>query len=318
MLMEEEVKLDVHKAKKCSFITTRPLIWAKTVEQHLRETENPYYSSKYTSEDGLYIEYTLYNDKTRDKKLTINIYVKTGVVLIQGEHYQFWAEKVFPILKDQVENYVVRRTFNHMGSLWNENITLKATLRSLETDYSVISKELDTVQLKSTEIVKAVKSADEEKYLCKVPGCLRHHIAEAKASSSIADLEDQISNIRTRLRRKISEIKYTTAHPGCITSHPGFVTSGTCTRHIWSDLSKIHCDLATVQNTIVHDIGDLKSRLNTIDSAFESMNELNANAVTMKKIEGEQKHINVNMESINKSLDDMKKKMKLTWYDLTI
>jgi len=64
MMMEEDIKLDFHKAKKCSFTTARPLVWAKTIELHLRETENPYYSSKYTSEDGLYIEYVLYDERT--------------------------------------------------------------------------------------------------------------------------------------------------------------------------------------------------------------------------------------------------------------
>ena len=34
--MEEDVKFDVHKAKKCNFVTTRPLVWAKTIELHLR------------------------------------------------------------------------------------------------------------------------------------------------------------------------------------------------------------------------------------------------------------------------------------------
>jgi len=60
----------------------------------------------------------------------------------------------------------------------------------------------------------------------------------------------------------------------------------------------------------------MKSRLNVIDNAFESMNELSsANSVTLKKIEGEQKNININVGSINKSLEEMKKKMKLCWYD---
>jgi len=58
--------------------------------------------------------------------------------------------------------------------------------------------------------------------------------------------------------------------------------------------------------------------MDEIDSTFESLTTLTANAMTLKKIEGEQSNINVSMENINKSLDEMKRKMKLAWYDFTI
>ena len=216
-----------------------------------------------------------------------------------------------------MENYVAHRTFTNMGSLWNENITLKAALRTLETDYTSISKELEDVQLKSKEIGKSMKSIDDEKYLCKVPGCFRHHPSDAKATATtgITELENQISDIRARVRRKISEIKLTSdSAPLVPFYHPAH-----CNRHLWADLAEIHCDLAIVQHKIVHDIDEMKSRLNVIDNAFESMDELSsANSVTLKKIEGEQKHININVESINKSLEQMKKKMKLCWYDFHV
>ena len=84
MLRDEELT-HAPKAKKCSFTTSRPALWAKVIENHLREVVNPYFSSKYKSYDSQYLEYTLHFNGDENKKVTINIYVKTGVILVQGK-----------------------------------------------------------------------------------------------------------------------------------------------------------------------------------------------------------------------------------------
>ena len=74
----------------------------------------------------------------------------------------------------------------------------------------------------------------------------------------ITDLETQISDIRARVRRKISEIKLTT---DCVTPpyyypptpyHPAAIAAS---HHLYADLAALHGELATVQHKIVTDIG---------------------------------------------------------------
>ena len=108
MIQEEDIthSLDGHRAKKCSFITSRPLLWSKAIEDHTLYATDTKCLNQYKSDNGLYIEYQLAYDDGESKKVTISIYVKTGVVLVKGEYYQTWAEKVFPVIKACLTNYI--------------------------------------------------------------------------------------------------------------------------------------------------------------------------------------------------------------------
>lgn len=355
MLREEDITFDAHKAKKCSFTTSRPLVWARVIEDHVGASTDKKCLKQYKSENGLYIEYLLCYDNDEDKKVTINIYVKTGVILIQGEYFQQWAEKIFPILKASISRYLAPRDmferrlrsnsfynttrrarsksvgnltcigtykkpecilgYKDMGALWKENVELKKGLESLERDYDNIKRDLDFVHDRGQhcyhvdhgKVRRIVEVSNGKKVSVYTPlNCDDKVEARSKViTESAQKLEKQISDMRGRLQDKIFEIQNTINDQPvllpcrCDNSHP--------------EITRIQGHIANTQSLILCDIQELKKRIDAIDTTFESLTVFNPNSSTLRRIEEEQKNIQLNVTSIKESLDEMRRKMHCAW-----
>jgi len=355
MLREEDVIFDAHKAKKCSFTTSRPLVWSRVIENHIRDSINKRCLKQYKSENGLYVEYLLCYDNDEEKKVTINIYVKTGVILIQGEFFQQWAEKIFPLLKASISRYAdlkdpfdkrlkrnlfnssTRRTrsksvgnlscfnvynkfepftgYKDMGALWKENIELKKGLESLERDYDTIKKDLEYVNDRGHcyhtdkgKVRRIVEVSNGKKVSVYSPMYCNEKVeARSKViTESAQKLEKQISDMRGRLQDKIYEIQNT------INDHSSFYYCR-CTDLDNKDVMRIQNHIAQTQHMILSDIRDLKSRVGAIDSTFDSLTTFNPSSTTLRRIEEEQRNIQLNVSTIKKCLDDLKRKMQYSW-----
>lgn len=355
MLREEDITFDAHKAKKCSFTTSRPLVWSRVIEDHIRDSTNKRCLKQYKSENGLYVEYLFCYDDDEDRKVSINIYVKTGVILIQGEFFQQWAEKIFPLLKASISRYTglkdsfekrikrnllgtsIRRTrsksvgnlacinlynkvdsitgFKDMGALWKENIELKKGLESLERDYDTIKKDLDYVHDRGHcyyadhgKVRRIVEVSNGKKVSVYTPMyCDEKVEARSKViTESAQKLEKQISDMRGRLQDKIFEIQNT------INDHPSFY-SCKCIDFDHGDVSRLQNHIASTQQMILSDIRELKTRIGAIDSTFESLTAFNPSSTTLRRIEEEQRNIQLNVSNIKKCMDDMKRKMNYSW-----
>lgn len=355
MLREEDITFDAHKAKKCSFTTSRPLVWSRVIEDHIRDSTDKRCLKQYKSENGLYVEYLLCYDNDEDKKVTINIYVKTGVILIQGEYFQQWAEKIFPMLKASISRYVAPRDmferrlrsnsfynstrrarsksvgnltcigtykkpdcvlgFKDMGALWKENLELKKGLESLERDYDTIKRDLEFVHdrghcyhVDHGKVRRIVEVSNGKKVSVYTPlHCDDKVEARSKViTESAQKLEKQISDMRGRLQDKIFEIQNT------INDQPVLVPCR-CADSGHADVTRIQSHIASTQQLILSDIQELKRRIDAIDSTFESLTVFNPNSTTLRRIEEEQRNIQLNVASIKESLDEMRRKMHYAW-----
>ena len=144
----EQVTTDIY-AKKSGFLTERPIEWALALERILEHTHIDH-RWDYTCEDNLFSECIIKLLSTKSKKLTIEMKLATGVILISGTDHRDWIAGFFepwgktvesgeynPKSSEIIKNLSPTITnkkeddSKELASLWDEHTILKTSMTNL-------------------------------------------------------------------------------------------------------------------------------------------------------------------------------------------
>ena len=171
---------------KCGFVSTRPLIWAESLEDLLRKDTNSVehrWDYLCDSEDKIFECQVKVFHPSSSRRTLIEIRVITGVVLISGNNYLEWVYQNFPPWMNLVNNHDRKNLSpqlelpskapvplkqnspnlseldhkDELAQLWEENAQLKTAVSTLETTVNDLRADL----LSLTETVKNQHSALE-------------------------------------------------------------------------------------------------------------------------------------------------------------
>ena len=102
-LEDERIKLTIYK-HKCGFSTHRPLVWARVIEEFTNDVPGVKCRWNYGLSDNSIVECQIHFYYDTTKKVVINIYLRTGVVIVNGNNYVEWANEIFPQIKEKVDH----------------------------------------------------------------------------------------------------------------------------------------------------------------------------------------------------------------------
>ena len=173
-LKEEELTDNIH-AKKCGFITPRPLRWALALE-HILENGRLEYKWDYlcVDEDFVECQIKLFPMKAQNiKKILIEIKVNSGVVFISGTNHREWLSETFdpwaklvetseytyqPSSVSQNENLLSKEdSDNELTQIWEEHSILKNSVTTLENSVCQLREDIQNL----TSLITALKLSQE-------------------------------------------------------------------------------------------------------------------------------------------------------------
>ena len=228
-LKNEEITTGIY-AKKSGFISHRPLDWAIALEKMTVELQM---DSRwdYACDDEKYTEIIVKILPTNHKRVTVEIKLTSGVVLLTGTNHQEWIAVMFEPWKSTMETgtfdpasifeEVKQRPTTRLQKeddsseiaiLWEENESLKNSLLNLENAVSQISEENKKITTllvnQRTEyelnLKKIVTAYDE-----KIAGFLlaAESSCDNKVASCLSTTNCNIEKVKQQMNKQDSKIQ---------------------------------------------------------------------------------------------------------------
>ena len=340
LLLAEAIQMDIYKAK-CGFTTPRPLAWAVAMESLIARESQTTCRWQYRVENEIFTECRLLFYFEATKKVEINIYIRTGVIMIQGQYHE-WSEKIFPILKDDVNSidnvYDIiaesKPTHAHdtgaetetakvetlsgsvenienikdLDCLWEENVTLKNALTCLQEDYAVLKSEFhgmkNSMEEKLSQYAEKIREL-ERSYDTKLEVFLKTNSEDCdkKMESKLKSRTD----ISAHNRKEIDGIKSTMykklekIENEIINDSKGNFENSPA----WTYLSKVE------ERYILHQTQAASSYQNSLEYLTSKVDKLETECTSLKTQQGktmnEQNIVTHNVSSMKRDIDEIRR-----------
>ena len=309
-LQIESIDYDIYATNKCVFLTQRPLLWAQALEKYIDITSDTSCRWSYKVENNLFVECELYLFYSNTKKVIVNIHVKTGVILIQGQYHKEWSNDIFEILKDFVngkEEHVTPISNNAEQSvpqdyemLWEENNSLKSAIKCLEKTVGDLRKDIidsnnrinqqkHEFETKLTDMEKKFDSKLTVFMSATATDCEKKVAEKIKAINNVIVYQkQQLSKMESRLQKSIATNINT--KPNNCTCLPKEDTSEASVSKISNDqilqkekiaimeikIASLESQLPTIRTELINqipsvDFEKIKESVKLVDAKIDSM-----------------------------------------------
>ena len=332
-------------ARKCGFITERPLKWAQGLEKLIEQADYRWDYLCDSDDEFQVCVVKIYQQSSTTKKIVIEIKISTGVILVSGNNYQEWMGQFFQSWHKMVESSLdeyappqpmlpppsqnVPTTLpdddseTQMSQLWEEQAKLKTSITTLGNSVEEMRSDLQGLSdsitsLKSTfhDLLAERDQAWDKKltiFLDSAEEASKVMITQCKAELA-SDLEKQrktMNEQEARLQSSLDQLKNSTVVNNA--------TQNSTNLPKWTDLDHVSRYCKSANETAMNEIESLKETLHATKELTENPTNLpkwtdldhvsrnckEANEASMKEIESIKEALNETKDLFEERLRDL-------------